>query len=71
MIDLQGYQSFWSWQTKYVRTNLFWLQIGISFSERKFFAINLVESNALSFYGFQNVLSRSKFFEPSQKFDCI
>ena len=44
MIDLQGYQSFWSWQTKYVRTNLFWLQIGISFSERKFFAINLVES---------------------------
>ena len=27
--------------------------------------------NALSFYRFQNVLCRSKFFEPAQKFDCI
>ena len=26
---------------------------------------------ALSFYRSQNVLSRSKFFEPAQKFDCI
>ena len=26
---------------------------------------------ALSFYRFQNVLCRSKFFEPAQKFDCI
>ena len=29
------------------------------------------QSNALSFYRSQNVLCRSKFFEPAQKFDCI
>ena len=28
-------------------------------------------TNAFSFYRFQNVLCRSKFFEPAQKFDCI
>ena len=28
-------------------------------------------TNALSFYRSQNVLCRSKFFEPAQKFDCI
>ena len=28
-------------------------------------------SYALSFYRFQNILGRSKFFEPAQKFDCI
>ena len=28
-------------------------------------------TNALSFYMFQNVLCRFKFFEPAQKFDCI
>ena len=31
----------------------------------------VVSSNALSFYRSQNVLYRSKFFEPAQKFDCI
>merc|ERR1712051_470882 len=29
------------------------------------------QSNALSFYRSQNVLCRSKFFEPAQKFNCI
>ena len=33
--------------------------------------VNNIASNALSFYRFQNVLSRSKFFEPAQKFDSF
>ena len=33
--------------------------------------IRTVISYALSFYRSQNVLCRSKFFEPVQKFDCI
>ena len=39
--------------------------------ERGHFGKFLGLSNALSFYRSQNVLCRSKFFEPAQKFDCI
>ena len=32
---------------------------------------NFCDTYALSFYRSQNVLCRSKFLEPAQKFDCI
>ena len=34
-------------------------------------SVIVLQSNALSFYRSQNVLCRSKFFEPAQNFDCI
>ena len=40
--------------------------------DKKVKCLKLVQlTYALSFYRFQNVLCRFKFFEPAQKFDCI
>ena len=38
---------------------------------RNSFFVRFLNSNALSLYKSQNVLCRSKFFEPAKKLDCI
>jgi hypothetical protein len=51
--------------------NIRFIDSCIQWSVVLYLGIRSKYNNALSFYRSQNVLCRSKFFEPVQKFDCI